>query len=203
MASNTELELAAVALVSTSVSTTLEKMAQELESNKPSTENSSNECDKIKILKAALEKELPLVDAGDPTATERCHLVLQSLLQLAFTVPIQLSQVRPALKKFRNYPTLSKLANRVLRYAFLDRESRQWRQALDNNDPDKVKVKVAVFCLYVEKHRCLSVEVMDWLNLRLLVGDTAGLFYNNGHQDCGHFERLKCLMAEEDGDNLE
>ena len=131
---------------------------------------------------AALEKELPLVDAGDPASTERCRTGLQSLLQLAFTEPMQLSRIRSVVKKLRNHSKLGKLANQVLIYSFLDRETRQWWQALDHSDLSKVEAKVAFFYLHVEKKQCLSAELKDRFSLWSLVDDTEALLENEGHE---------------------
>ena len=64
---------------------------------------------------------------------------------------------------------------------------------------EKVETQVAFFYLHVENHCCLSVELMDWLSLRLLVADTAALFEKSGHQDGGFLGRLELLMADQDG----
>jgi len=47
-----------------------------------------------------------------------------------------------------------------------------------------------VFCLYnVEKQHCLSVELMDWLNIRLIGWWYCGIAPE--HRDCGYLERLE------------
>ena len=83
-------------------------------------------------------------------------------------------------------------------YSFLFRETCQWRQALDQSDVAKVEVKVAFFYMHVEKHHCLSLDLMDWLSLQSLIGDTAVLFENSGHKDSGFLERLQHL-TDQDG----
>ena len=189
------------AIVSTTVVCTMTKSTSEEEATKnpeeeePSTENrvkgASKKC--LRGLMAALESELPLLEeAADPAATERCRLILKSLLKAVFLDPMQSSRLR-RVKKLRNHSKLGKLANRVIMYWFLDRETRQWRQALDKSDLSKVQAKVAFFYLQVEKHCCLSVELMDRLSLRSLVEDSAALFQSSGHRDAGFLERLKRL----------
>jgi len=161
-------------------------------------DNSSKDVEQVQELKAALEEGLPLDKASDPASTHRCLLILQRLLKLSFSHAIQSSGIRTVIKKFRNHPRLGKLADRILIYWFLDRETRQWRQVLDSYDLEKVETKVAFFYLHVEKHCCLSVELMDRLSLWLLVADTTALYEKSGHGDGGFLERLKLLVANQD-----
>jgi len=198
----TEVELMPAAMASATFSMTTKSMLEEATKNsekeEPSTENSSSKnVEQILELKAALGAELLLDKASDPASTHRCLLILQRLLKLSFSERIQSSGVRTVIKKFRNHPKLGKLADRILTNWFLDRETRQWRQALDsccnNDDLKKVEAKVAIFCIYVEKHCCFTVELMARLSLWSLIADTSALYEKSGHRDGGFLERLEQL----------
>jgi len=84
---------------------------------------------------------------------------------------------------FVYFSRLGKLADHILTNWFLDWETRQWQQALDSccNNDLKVEAKLAVFCVYVEKHCCLSVDLMDRLHLCSLVADTTALYKKSCH----------------------
>ena len=77
----------------------------------PSAENSgANARESLEDLKAALEEHVPLEEAADPAATERCRLILKSMLKMVFSDTIhQSSRIRPVVN--RSFGSIQLLVN--------------------------------------------------------------------------------------------
>jgi len=172
-------------------------LKQEAGSSSPSNTSLEKGSDILK-LKASLESELDNVNNAD--AALRCFQILRSLFDIRFDDEVKASGICFVIKKLKNdenHPTLGNLAKRVRVCWIADRETEQWKEALDkladceteqtNEVLDhalaRVKNKVAAFYFYLEKNSFLVTELMGRLRLRRLVKVTEVLFQQRKHVD--------------------
>ena len=180
------------------------------EAGSASSNNSSEKGFDILKLKASLESELDNVNNAD--AALRCFQILRSLLDIRFDEEVKASGICCVIKKLKNdknHPTLGNLAKRVRVYWIADRETEQWKEALDklvdceteqtkevsDKALAKVKNKVAAFSLYLQKNSFLVTALIGRLRLRRLVKVTEVLFQQRKHVDKS-LDALKKLMND-------
>ena len=78
-------------------------------------------------------------------------------------------------------------------YWFADRETGHWKEALRDRDVTKVERKVSAFYLSLDENQGLSAGLIERLDLRQLVADTATLFEERNHTE-KYLPSLKALL---------
>jgi len=136
-----------------------------------------------RLLRIALDYELPSDTNVDADATDSRLEFLEGLTAITFTDEVKDSGLRRLVKKLRKHASLQETANKVLTYWHIDLESQHWKTALKLlSTPSqalgqlkKVEGKLKSLCMYLQQHQCLSPELEERVKLRQLVIETKPL----------------------------